>query len=139
MTIILVPTSTPIPIVEIKRSCDCDRLTASGNIPAPNDLHSGLVFEGTAGLQRRRGSYAAAIKTQYISRVKSPSGMLVVKSRGAGESEVRCKEKSWELQREPGAVKLRFANRKGNFTQIGLIKNKLPMMKDNLEKQKPFK
>ena len=39
MTIKLVPTRTPMPMVDMRRSCDCDKLTASGNIPAAKDLY----------------------------------------------------------------------------------------------------
>jgi hypothetical protein len=39
ITIKLVPTRTPIPIVEINRSCDEERLMESGNAPARKELY----------------------------------------------------------------------------------------------------
>lgn len=38
MTIILVPTRTPMPIVDIRRSCEGVRETANGSIPAAKEL-----------------------------------------------------------------------------------------------------
>lgn len=38
MTIMLVPTRTPMPMVDIRRSCEGVRETANGSIPAAKEL-----------------------------------------------------------------------------------------------------
>lgn len=45
MTMSEVPTSMPTPMLDIKRSCDCDRVNDSGRAPARNDLGSNVSLD----------------------------------------------------------------------------------------------
>lgn len=57
ITIMLVPTRTPIPTVDIRRSCEGVRETASGSIPAAKDLlRTFSLLNGTAIEDRWGGS-----------------------------------------------------------------------------------
>jgi hypothetical protein len=53
-----VPTSTPMPIVDMSRSCDCDSVRESGNMPARKE--------------------ATAMTTLRLSRVNSPAILQLV-------------------------------------------------------------
>ena len=75
MTINAVPTSTPIPIVEITRNRDEDKLIDIGTTPAANDLLEELVF-AFQGLTRY--TYATNIKTLSTSRSTNPSNMVTI-------------------------------------------------------------
>lgn len=60
MTIRDVPTSTPIPIVEIMRSLDCDKGKERGNDPARKDLiQLADDYFGCAGYHSRDSHYSA--------------------------------------------------------------------------------
>ena len=75
MTISEVPTKTPMPKVEIRRNCDCDRVRDRGNRPARKDLgvvHVRMVYICIVSCE----TYAIAITALKESRVTKPSSIL---------------------------------------------------------------
>ena len=79
MTMRLVPTKTPIPTVEIRRSWEGESDTANGSMPAPKELFHLLAFAWRHMTNRRRGRYVIAITMLKSRRVKRPSGILEVR------------------------------------------------------------
>jgi hypothetical protein len=66
-----VPTRTPIPIVEIRRNCDEERVMDNGNAPARKDLDTVSKFSHTP-----KYAYAKAITTLRTSNRNSPSNIF---------------------------------------------------------------
>lgn len=73
MTIKDVPTSTPIPMVEINRSRDCERGKERGNEPARKDL--GSISRRTI-LNDTETNHAIAITVLKVSSMNSPSSIV---------------------------------------------------------------
>jgi len=78
-----VPTRTPIPIVEISRSCDEDKVMDNGNAPARKDL---LTVSKSSKF--RDITHAKAITTLSASNKNSPSSILTPGFNPAPESEI---------------------------------------------------
>jgi hypothetical protein len=78
-----VPTRTPIPIVEISRSCDEDKVMDNGNAPARKDL---LTVSKSSKF--RDITHAKAITTLSASNKNSPSNILTPGFNPASESEI---------------------------------------------------
>lgn len=74
ITISDVPTNTPIPIVDISRSWEEDRLMESGNAPARKELSTISVRQSTSAYCKM--TYASAITTLKMSNIKRPSNIL---------------------------------------------------------------
>jgi hypothetical protein len=60
MTINEVPTKTPIPIVEMRRNCDCDKAIDNGSAPAKKELEI-------------MSNSKATIKVKILTPMPSPS------------------------------------------------------------------
>lgn len=70
MTIRDVPTSTPIPIVEIMRSLDCDKGNERGNEPARKDLIQLADENFKCARHHSRDSHYSAQSEQHQKSVK---------------------------------------------------------------------
>lgn len=90
ITISDVPTRMPMPTVEIRRSCECERVKVRGSEPARKELRGRnvKVVEGwDAGWFR--GTHAMAITVLKVSSMKRPSNIL---SRWTWTLRPRCLE-----------------------------------------------
>ena len=83
ITISEVPTKTPMPKVEIRRNCDCDKVSDSGKRPARKDLSVYYVRIDIGYTRLHHETYAMAIMMLKESRVTSPSSILKKDSRTA--------------------------------------------------------
>ena len=79
ITISDVPTRTPMPMVEIRRSCECERVKVRGSEPARKELRGGRVrlVEGW-DVWCFWGTHAMAITVLKVSSMKRPSNILSV-------------------------------------------------------------